>query len=261
MRDRRELQFFAAVMLVIAAISATTVTSCGGGGDGGSNGELCDQCGDSDGPCLDTVETSGNDRPDFCGATDPCTVELRCLRKIDSAQRRCFPADPVTNALDTDYRCDGSRPNPSVAPTTTPSPTPTFTASGTPTPTGATPTGATPTPTATATPTTADEASVTISIDDESGDFTSSFSVTVTYPASKGSFRLDGATDCTTDEGLTAQDNGSGTLTLSFPGDSTDAFAVGADCTFHLVAGQTLEDTDVGGSVDPSALTLELEVF
>ena len=260
MGDWRKLRSFAGVMLLIAGVSATAVISCGGGGGGGSNGELCDQCGDSDGKCRDSVEVSGSDRPSFCGSTDPCPVKLRCLRKLGSAQRRCYPADPVTNALDILYRCDGARPNPSVAPTTTPTGTPTFTpsAAATPTSTGptatgvtATPTAGTPTPTPTVTP--GDEVAVTITID-EKDTFTGSFTATVTYPAAKGSFLQGGTTDCTPDDdGLISRDDGSGTLTLDFPGDSTDAFPIGVDCTFHPSAGQPLADSDLVPSIIPSS--------
>ena len=265
MGDWRELRSCAVVMLLIAGVSATTVSSCGGGG-GDSNGELCQQCGDSDGPCQDTVDVTGNDRPSFCDAADPCTVALLCLRKLDSAQRRCFPAQPTDPpTLDILYRCDGARPNPSVAPTTTPTPTPTFTPSATPTPTStgptatgltATPSGSTPTPAPTATP---DEIAVTITID-TNDEFTSSFSVTVMYPPSKGNFLQGGVTDCVPDtEGLTPHDNGSGTLTLAFPGDSGDAFPIGVDCTFHQDAGQPLVDTELIPS-SPSGLNVEIDV-
>ena len=98
MQVGQERRSFAAVMLLIAAVGATAMTSCGGGG-GATNGELCQQCGESDGRCLDTVAVTGSERPSFC-TNDPCTVELRCLRKLDSAQRRCFPADPVTPTTD-----------------------------------------------------------------------------------------------------------------------------------------------------------------
>ena len=268
MGDWRELRSFAGVMLLIAGVSATAVISCGGGGGGGgSNGELCDQCGDSDGRCLDSVEVSGSDRPSFCGSTDPCPVELRCLRKLGSAQRRCFPADPATNALDILYRCDGARPNPSVAPTTTPTGTPTFTpsAADTPTSTGptatgvtATPTAGTPTPTPTVTP--GDDVTVIITID-ENDTFTGSFTATVTYPAAKGSFLQGGTTDCTPDDdGLIPRDDGSGTLTLDFPGDSEGLFAIGVDCTFHQSAGQTLADADLVPSIIPSSqLTIVID--
>ena len=267
-RDWQELRSFAVVMLLIASVSATTVISCGGGGGGDSNGELCQQCGDSDGPCQDTVDVSGDDRPEFCRdrGEDPCTVELRCLRKLDSAQRRCFPADPATNALDILYRCDGARPNPSVVPTATPTPTPTFTASASPTLTStgptatgvtATPTGSSPTPTPTAT---LDEIAVTITIGTVDDEFTASFIVTVMYPSSKGSFLQGTDTDCDAGtEVFTPEDNGSGRLTLTFLDDSARTFSIGVDCTFHQIEGQTLVDDDLTRSADPTSLTVEIE--
>jgi hypothetical protein len=271
MRVWQELRPFALVMLLIAAVCASAITSCGGGG-GGSNGELCQQCGDTDGQCQDTVAVTGNERPSFCGTNDPCTVELRCLRKLDSAQRRCFPADPATNALDILYRCDGARPNPSIAPTITPIPNPTLTASATPTPTstGPTATGSTatptssaatstesaPTPTPTATP---GEVTVDITIDNPDDVSASSVTATVKYPSSKGSFLKDNATDCPSlDDGLTAHDDGGGTLMLRFPGNPTDAFPINASCTFHQIAGQTLVGTELTPSVDPTQLTIEI---
>ena len=267
-RDWQELRSFAVVMLLIAGVSATTVISCGGGG-GDSNGELCQQCGDSDGPCQDTVDVSGDDRPEFCRdrGEDPCKVELRCLRKLDSAQRRCFPADPVTNSLDILYRCDGARPNPSVVPTTTPTPVPTFTASASPTPTStgstptgvtATPTGSSPTPTPTATP--GDEVTVSITIDTDADEFTASFTVTVMYPPSKGDFLLNSAPDCDAGtEVFTPEDNGSGTLTLTFPADSARTFSIGVGCTFHQDAGPPLVNSDLSALVTPTSLTVEID--
>jgi len=142
-------------LLVVAACLAV-VSSCGqGGGGGSSNGELCDQCGDTDGPCLATVQVTGNDADALCPAIampTPCSIELACLRKLDSAQRRCFPAD---FALDF-FKCDGSRANRQTAtatPTATLTTTPTVTVTGTgPTATGLTPTPAL-TPTSALTPT------------------------------------------------------------------------------------------------------------
>lgn len=264
----QELRSFALVMLLIAAVGATAVTGCGSGG-GDSNGDLCQQCGDSDGQCRDTVAVTGSERPRFCGTTDPCTVKLHCLRKLDSAQRRCFPAD-LADAVAISYRCDGARPNPSVTPTTTPIPIPTLTASATPTPTstGPTATGSTPTPTAspaTATPTataTPEEVAVDITIDNPDDVSASSVTASVTYPLPKGSFqKVDGTTDCPSlDDGLTAHDDGGGTLMLRFPSNPTDAFAISASCTFHQNAGQTLVETDLTGSVDPTQLSVEIQI-
>jgi len=118
------------VLLLVSTICITTVTSCGGGG-GSSDGGLCDQCGDDpDGPCQPSVVVDRDpEAPAPCNVPgpEPCTVELTCLRKLGSAQRRCFPYES-----DPQFRCDGDRPNPS---TLTPQPTSTPTATSTPIPT------------------------------------------------------------------------------------------------------------------------------
>ncbi len=137
--------------LLVIAVGLAVVSSCGqGGGGGGSNGELCDQCGDTDGPCLATAEVSGDDAAALCPALampTPCPVALACLRKLNSSQRRCFPADSTLDF----FECDGSRANRRTA---TPTPTPTVTPSATVTvtSTGPTATGLTPTPAVTASP-------------------------------------------------------------------------------------------------------------
>ena len=252
-------------MILIAAVSVTALVSCGGGGDGGGNdGTLCQQCGDSDGFCVELDTVTGDDRPSFCGDTDPCTVELRCLRKLDSSQRRCFPADPATNALDLSYRCDGSRPNPSVAPTTTATPSATATPEPSLTPSA---TAVTPTPTgepttaATATPGNGATTDFDITIEDpDDDDLPTTFGATVVYPTAKGSFRNGNETVCdTTDDGLTAEDNGSGTLAISFSGDTEDITSVAITCTFHPASGQTISADELGRSVTPSGLSIEID--
>ncbi|MCC6765181.1 MAG: hypothetical protein IT293_11000 [Deltaproteobacteria bacterium] len=245
MDDRRSLRAFLSVVLVIAAVSATAMSCGGGGGSGGdSNGALCEQCGDSDGPCQETAVTTGDDRPAGC-TTDPCTVQLRCVRKVDSGQRRCFPQNPSTGELDFRYECDGSRPIESFAPTLTPTPTKTPTPEATltpsataPTPTGATPTTTGVTPTATPTPTVPEDADVTITITEPNGnDVPAVFSVTVTYPASKGSFIGEDGVDCDPSD-FTIQDGARGTLLLSFTGDAVlTGDSVDVDCTFHHADG------------------------
>src|SRR6266481_1844409 len=124
-------RWIGAALLVVAACLAV-VSSCGqGGGGGSSNGELCNQCGDTDGPCLATVQVTGNDADALCPALampTPCSIELACLRKLNSAQRRCFPADFTLDF----FKCDGSRANrqtetPTSTPTLTPTPTVTVT--------------------------------------------------------------------------------------------------------------------------------------
>ena len=77
------------------------------------------------------------------------------------------------------------------------------------------------------------------------------FAATVSYPATKGSFTENGSTDCEADDGtVTAQDNGSGTLSLALSGDfATDQVdAVDVLCTFHELGGQDLEDGEVTGT-------------
>ncbi len=123
------------LVFLVAVLSAAVISSCGGGGGGGgSDGELCDQCGDSpDGPCLPSVTVDpAPDAPQPCnspGRTESCSVSLACRRKVDSGQRRCFPILPGTSDVDYQFRCDGSRPG------GTPRPEPTSTPGGeTPTP-------------------------------------------------------------------------------------------------------------------------------
>jgi len=128
-----------AVLVVTAALATATLSSCGGGGGSSdADGGLCSQCGDSpDGPCLPKVSITPGQG---VRCTDPtqedqpsCTVLLRCNRKSDSSQRRCFPVAPPTPGqnpddapLDFQVRCDGSRPGgtPRPEPSGTPSETP-----------------------------------------------------------------------------------------------------------------------------------------
>jgi len=131
-----------ALLVLVATVSSFTISSCGSGG-GGSNGGLCEQCGDTDGPCMPSVTVSGTDATELCAAGQTsCNVELDCFREIDSSQRRCFPSAPEFVR----FECDGVRRG---GPTATPTPTATVTPTGVPT---ATATGTTPTATA-ATPT------------------------------------------------------------------------------------------------------------
>ncbi len=133
------------VVFAVAAIAAAVISSCGGGGSG-SSGELCSQCGDTDGPCIPTVEyTPDPSLPPPCdaqpvptcspvpattssvcapGTPQPlCTVHLICRRKSDSSQQRCFPADPTRPAnspeVNFQWRCDGSRPGGTAVPAPT----------------------------------------------------------------------------------------------------------------------------------------------
>jgi hypothetical protein len=263
MGDRRELRSFAVVVLLIGVVSATAFISCGGGGGGGdSNGDLCQQCGDSDGPCNAAGATlSGDDRPSGC-TTDPCTVALRCTRKVDSGQRRCFPVNP-DGQLDFRYECDGSRPIQSFAPTSTPLPsvtlTPTVTAtpeSTAPTATGPTPSATGPTPTATATPDDgAADTDVTITVE-TAEDELPAFTATVSYTAAKGNFT---PLSCEGDDGLVAQDSGSGILTLTFASNPDGFDSVSTTCVFHQLPGHTLIDGDLNPSVSPSTLDIAID--
>ena len=88
---------------------------------------------------------TGADADALCpalGKSPPCDVTLACLRKLNSAQRRCFPEDSTLDF----FECDGSRANRRTAtPTSTATMTPTGTLSPTPTVT-VTSTGLTPSP-------------------------------------------------------------------------------------------------------------------
>jgi len=271
MGDRRELRSFAVVVLLIGVVCATAFVSCGSGGGGGdSNGDLCQQCGDTDGPCNAAGATlSGDDRPSGC-TTDPCTVALRCTRKVDSGQRRCFPVNP-DGQLDFRYECDGSRPIESFAPTTTPLPTVTLTpivtatpasteptATGpTPSATGPTPSAASPTPEITATPDSSDnEIDVTINIDTNEDELPP-FTATVSYTAAKGNFTPLNCDD--SGDGIVAQDSGSGILTLTFASNPDGFAAASTTCVFHQIPGQTLVDGDLHASVNPSTVTISID--
>jgi hypothetical protein len=268
MGDRREWRSFAVVMTLVGVVSAATIVSCGGGGGGDSNGGLCEQCGDTDGPCnvagadipADVTQPSFCPNRDSSTAATTCHAELICTRKVDSGQRRCFPANPITGALDLRYECDGSRPAGTPAPTATPTETATATptnTAATPTSTGPTPTGGTPTPTATPTPAPQD-LEVSIDVNTDADNFTSDFTITVSYPPGKGSFG-GGNVACQGDNvDPTASDNGSGTLTLTFQGDPDGLSSDGAICTFHQLAGQELMDGDITASPSDSALTVNV---
>jgi hypothetical protein len=96
--------------LLVTIVAVGSVVSCGSEGD--SNGFLCQPCSDSDLPCQESIEVSGDKRPGFCGEADPCAVLLYCNHRFDSAAQRCYPANPADGALDDFYRCDGDRPDP-----------------------------------------------------------------------------------------------------------------------------------------------------
>ncbi len=267
MNGRRQLHSFAAVMLLIGGVSATVLMSCGGGG-GSSNGDLCQQCGDTDGPCnIAGADLSADQaQPSFCPnqADGACHVALACVRKVDSGQRRCYPVDPTTLQLDFFFECDGSRPIQSFAPTPVPTTTATATTrpSETATPVGTGPTATGPTPEATMTPSSqAEDVDVTVTVEDPNlDDLPTAFTGTVTYLASKGKFLQGGALQCDGDEGLTPHDDGNGTLTLAFALSDTSGISdVSITCTFHQVAGETLVDGDLGATVAPNTLTITID--
>lgn len=266
MGDRRELRSFGVVVLLIGVVSATAFLSCGSGGGGSdSNGDLCQQCGDSDGPCnIAGADVPSDDLTNGCpNNAASCHVALSCIRKVDSGQRRCFPIDPTTGQLDFFFKCDGSRPIQSFAPTLTPTATATpvpsaseTPASTAPTATGPTPSATGPTPTATATPDESNEVEVTINMETDE-DTLPLFNATVSYPSAKGNFTpLQCEAD---DDALVAHDSGSGILTLSFASNPDEASSVGITCTFHQVAGQTLADGDLNASVDEPTVTISID--
>lgn len=265
MGDRRETRAFAVVLLLIGVVSTAVISSCGGSGsDGSSNGALCEQCGDTDGPCQSSVVTTGDDRPSGCTG-DPCTVDLRCTRKVDSGQRRCFPVDPSTDQLDFRYECDGSRPIESFAPTLTPSTTPTLSPQATvsptstgPTATAPTPTATGPTPTATATPREPEDVDLTIHIAEPNGnDVPAIFSVNVQYPSAKGNFIEEGEVSCD-DTDFSINDDGNGTLLLSFTGDPLGTTELDVDCIFHQTSGTTLRASELSGTAGALRVTFEV---
>lgn len=250
---------FALALLLLSVVSAT-VGSCGGGSGGDSNGNLCEQCGDSDGPCnaAGADIPAGASQPGFCPNRDDgsCHVSLICTRQVDSAQRRCYPANPDTNALDLRYECGGSRPQGTPVPVATP----TLTGTPTQTSTAATATATGPTPSATPTPDDGTEdVSVTITIEQPSGnDVPPIFTVTVTYPSEKGSFLLDGVVDCD-DTDFDLEDNGTGRLLMSFIGDAEGTDAIDVDCTFHQTAGLPLTAGELNG--EAGTLRVSFEIF
>jgi hypothetical protein len=136
----------AAALLVVATLSATVITSCGsGGGNSDSNGALCEQCGETDGPCQTEFSVApGPSQPPPCnvepspGDTAGCHVTLICRRESDSAQQRCFPQDPRPGNTDPNFQweCKGHRAGGTAVPEPTLTPVPTNTAvTPTPTPT------------------------------------------------------------------------------------------------------------------------------
>ena len=77
------------VLLLVGAGNVALITSCGSGGS--SNGGLCEQCGDTDGPCQPSVPVSGSDAQMLCpSGQQSCDVQLACFRKLGSVP----PASP-----------------------------------------------------------------------------------------------------------------------------------------------------------------------
>jgi hypothetical protein len=118
------------LLLLVGALSTGIIMSCGGGGGDSPNGELCDECGVSpDGPCQSGFTVvPGPDQPPPCDAADapnPCPLTLICRRKVDSAQQRCYPANPANpSQVNFQWRCDGSRPGGTAVPEPTSTPVP-----------------------------------------------------------------------------------------------------------------------------------------
>lgn len=124
--------------LLLASTSATLITSCGGS-SGGTNGEICDQCGDTDGPCISPAFiVPGANQPEPCPTAplpETCVSRnLICRRGVDTAQQRCYPANSSGTDVDASFKCKGTRPGPTLQPATltptpatpVPSPTKTF---------------------------------------------------------------------------------------------------------------------------------------
>lgn len=128
------------LLLLLATASATAIISCGSGGGGDSEGGLCDQCGDTDGPCISPAFiVPGANEPAPCPTAplaETCVQRnLICRRGVDTAQQRCYPAlEGSTDQVDTFFRCKGTRPGATLRPATvtpspaTPAPTPSKTA-------------------------------------------------------------------------------------------------------------------------------------
>ncbi len=134
-------------LLALVTLGSAVVSGCGSGGGGSSNGGLCEQCGDTDGPCQPSVTVSGNNATALCSGQPSCDVALACFRELDSAQRRCFPAAPEFER----FECDGHRHRGTPTPVATVTPIPSATPTAISTQVTATPTSLTPTPTVTPT--------------------------------------------------------------------------------------------------------------
>jgi len=117
-----------ALALLLATATATSIVSCGGGSSGGTDGGLCEQCGQTDGPCISPAFiVPGANEPAPCPTAplpETCVArELICRRGVDTARQRCYPANGSGTDVDSGFRCKGVRPGSTLAPPTiTPSP-------------------------------------------------------------------------------------------------------------------------------------------
>jgi len=218
-----------ALLLAVLAASTIAITSCGSGGT--SNGGLCEQCGQTDGPCQPSVTVSGSDAQVLCQSGETsCTVQLGCLRKLDSAQRRCFPLD----AKFEQFRCDGARADRSTpGPTTTPVPTVT-------------------------------PKSVVFTVTNPGSVTTNTFQITATYPDTKGDFGGTGNVVCRTPTAVsafTSTDDKAGTLIVTLTGTGSLIFPITITCDFEQAQGQTLVTGDMGSpTVDQAGLAVTVVV-
>jgi hypothetical protein len=139
----REYRSLGLLLVLVAVLTAAVISSCGSGGSN-ADGGLCSQCGDDpDGPCHTFVNITPGENGVHCNSElvedlnpdGTCRVFLKCRRKSDSGQQRCYPVapgpgNPADKDVDYQVRCDGSRPGgtPIPQPTNvTPSPATTST--------------------------------------------------------------------------------------------------------------------------------------
>jgi hypothetical protein len=163
-----------------------------------------------------------------------CPINLTCLRKLDSAQRHCYPFE-----ANRQFECDGVRAQPS-APPASPTPDPQATRGGG----GGDGDAQAQFVTFVVSGTTAEVATLT---------------VTATAPATKGSFD---ASTCDTDEAAVSA-SGTTPLTVTLTpgqGDQTVTLPVEITCEFLLSGASTLVMSDVGVTVSPTGLTVTREV-
>ena len=247
-----------AIAIVWIALALTPMLwSCGSSGGGGTNGALCDECGATDGPCVSPffLVAGSDEERRLCegvsGNPNECSIRLTCVRKLDSAQRLCFPIEE-----DRAFECDGERAGATPGPTTTPSPSATASPSGSSSPS--------PSGSSSATPSTSGSASVspvpsvspsaltvTFSVTQkpESDNDFDDFVATAGYPSAKGAI-----SSCTTDdaENLTVNDDHAGTVTLSVS-DELGVTDVDITCDFLAQAGVSVTDSEFSVTVNRAA--------